>query len=160
MIRPQKRTNKVFNITKKRKRKQNYSTGTFIPKNPEKYIGKKLPEWRSSWENTVMNKFDSHVDVKYWGSEIYDISYQDPTTMKWRTYIPDFYVVYVDRDGVEHKDIIEIKPKCQTYEDLAKTKRDKEAYKLNQAKWAAAKEWCAINGVGFRILTEEDIYRL
>lgn len=156
---PKKRTGKVFNVTGRRKKKQNYSTGTFIPKNPEKYIGKKLPTWRSSWENTIMNKFDNHPDIKYWGSEIYEIPYQDPNTLKWRTYIPDFYVVYVDKDGVEHKDIIEVKPKNQTYEDCAKSKRDKEAYAVNQAKWDAAANWCRMNGVGFRIFTEEDIYR-
>lgn len=156
----QKRTNKKFNITVKRTRKKNFSTGIFLPKHPEKYIGTKNPTWRSSWENTVMRKFDEHPDIKYWGSEIYEIPYQDPTTLKWRKYIPDFYVVYVDRDGNEHKDLMEIKPKCQTYEDMAKTKRDKDAIKLNQAKWEAAKHWCKLNGVGFKILTEEDIYRL
>lgn len=160
MLMPKKRTKKIFNVTKRRTKKNNYSNGTYIPKNPQKYIGKKLPEWRSSWENTVMRKFDTHQDIKFWGSEIYKISYQDPDTLKWRTYIPDLYVQYIDKDGIEHKDLVEIKPRCQTYENLAKTKRDKDAYRLNQAKWDAAKKWCAQNGIGFRILTEEEIYRL
>lgn len=154
-----KRTNKVFNISKPRSKKNKYAHGTFIPKNPSKYVGKTLPEYRSNWENTVMKKFDDHPDVKLWGSECYEIPYKDPTTLKWRRYIPDFFAVYIDKDGVEHKDLIEVKPKCQTYENFAKSKRDKEAYKLNQAKWEAAKEWCILNNVGFRILTEEDIYR-
>lgn len=157
--RPPRRTTRKFNITGRRTKKSKYSTGTFVPKNPEKYVGKSLPTWRSSWENTVMKKFDEHKSVLKWDSEGVEIPYQDPTTLRWRRYIPDFLVLYVDKYGNKKRELVEIKPKCQTFESHAKSKRDKEAFKLNQAKWESAKKWCELNGFGFKILTEEDIYR-
>ena len=43
--------------------------GTYNPKNPEKYAGKRLPRYRSGWELTFMRMCDNHPAVLSWASE-------------------------------------------------------------------------------------------
>ena len=59
--------------------------------------------------------------------------------------------------------MIEIKPKRQTVPPPKPKRQTKgyisEAYEYakNQAKWAAAKEWCLDRGYEFKILTESEL---
>ena len=136
-----------------------YNQGTFQPKNPKKYIGGAPPIYRSAWELTFMNVCDSHPNIVEWASESIKIPYQDPFTGKLRTYIPDFFIVYLDKNGMKHAEIIEIKPLSQSIPEAARSRKDQEAVLLNEAKWKAAYRWCIAQKIKFRIMTEAQIYR-
>jgi hypothetical protein len=41
----------------------------------------------------------------------------------------------------------------------ARSKRDKAAYVINDAKWKAAQAFCAARNLTFRVMTEYDLYR-
>lgn len=136
-----------------------YSQGTFTPKNIEKYIGKKLPTYRSSWELKVCQLFDSHPNIKKWGSECISIPYYNPIEQRQSIYIPDFLVVYTDKFGKEHAELIEVKPLKEASLNEAKSKRDKLTIAVNYAKWQAAEKFCKLKNMKFRVLTEKDIFR-
>jgi len=137
-----------------------FTQGTFIPKNPKKLIGKPDPFYRSAWELTIMQFFDTSPSVLQWASEAIKIPYKNPfNTREMRQYIPDFLVVYIDKRGKTHAELIEVKPKKETLAEFAKSRRDKSAQILNSAKWEAAIRWCQKNNIKFNILTEDQIYR-
>jgi hypothetical protein len=135
-----------------------YSQGRFIPKNPAKLIGKAEVTFRSSWELTVMNFLDSHPSVIQWASESIRIPYINPLTGKHSQYVPDFMILYQDKNGKKRAEIVEVKPAKEAMVENAKSKRDKVSLILNTAKWAAAMSYCRKNGMTFRILTENNIY--
>lgn len=135
-----------------------YNQGEFTPSNPDKYIGTYPIEYRSSWELTIMNLFDNHPNVEQWASETIEIPYISPVDGRWHKYIPDFFVIYLDKNEKRYGEIIEVKPASQTFEDLAKSRKDKKELLINQAKWKYAVEWCKSQGIEFRIMTEEQIY--
>jgi len=137
-----------------------YNQGIFQPKNPDKYIGTGPITYRSAWELTFMNVCDNHPNIQQWASESLKIPYMDPfDPTKKRNYIPDFLIIYVDKDGGKHAELIEIKPLSQSIPEAAKTRKDQEAIILNEAKWKAAYAWCRANGMTFRIMTEHQLYR-
>ena len=136
-----------------------YNQGSFEPKNPEKYVGTFPITYRSSWELTFMNLCDQHPYVEQWASESLKIQYQDPFTGKIRNYIPDFFILYTDKNGGKHAEVIEIKPLSQSIPEAARTQKDIDAIALNEAKWEAAYNWCRANGIKFRIMTEKQLYR-
>jgi TnsA endonuclease N terminal len=135
-----------------------YSQGRFIPKNPQKLVGKSEVTFRSSWELTVMNFLDNHPNVIQWASESISIPYINPLTGQPRKYIPDFMVLYQDKNGRRRAEVIEVKPSKEALLEKAKSQRDKAVILMNTAKWAAAMTWCKQNGMTFRVLTESDIY--
>lgn len=134
-----------------------FQQGVFEPKNPDKYIGKGLPRFRSSWELAVFRMFDQHPAVLGWGSETHRIPYKNPLTGKATSYVPDLLVVYNDKDGRKHAEMVEIKPKSQILGE-AKSQKDKAAAVVNHAKWTAARAWCKQQGIGFRVITETEIF--
>jgi len=135
-----------------------FANGEFVPKNPQKYVGNGKIFYRSAWELTLMNTLDNHPFVLQWASESIQINYRNPFTGKMTIYIPDFFVIYVDKYGKKNGEIIEIKPANQTFESLAKRKKDQAARILNLAKWSAANAWCRKQGLKFRIMTENELY--
>jgi len=135
-----------------------YHQGTYTPVNPEKYVGTYPIYWRSSWEFKVMEKFDIHPSVLNWASESIKIPYRNPFTDKYTVYVPDFWVTYVDAKGNRHTEIIEVKPAKETFLEEARSQRAKAAVALNTYKWAAAKEFAKHHGMGFRVLTENNIF--
>lgn len=135
-----------------------FSQGRFVPKNPNKIVGRQDITFRSSWELTVMNFLDSHPSVIQWASESIRIPYVNPLTGKASQYVPDFMVLYQDRSGKRRAEVIEVKPSKEALIENARSKRDKAFIVINTAKWAAAMSWCKKNGMTFRILTESDIY--
>jgi len=136
-----------------------YNQGAFVPKNPQKYVGTHPIIFRSAWELTFMNLCDQHPYILQWASESIKIPYQDPFTGKLRNYIPDFFILYVDSQGMKHAELIEIKPLSQSIPEAARTRKDQEALILNEAKWKAAYAWCRAQGVKFRVMTENQLYR-
>lgn len=120
-----------------------FMQGIFKPKNPTKYVGTFPIVYRSGWELTMMQTCDNHPNILQWASESIQIPYINPLKGRWARYIPDFFIVYVDKDGKKHLELIEVKPMSQTFEDLARTDQEKEAFIVNKAKWAAAREYCA-----------------
>ena len=135
-----------------------YSQGKFQIRNPEKYIGKGVPTYRSSWEFTFMNFCDNNPAVLQWASEAIHVNYRNPFTGKNTIYVPDFLIIYQDKDGKRHGEVIEIKPSSQSTMENAKSVRDKAAVALNMYKWEAARKFCAAQGLQFRIVNEKDIY--
>ena len=91
-----------------------YANGFYTVKNPEKYVGKKQPHYRSSWEFAFMNFCDNNPNVHQWASEAIHINYRNPFTGKNTIYVPDFLIVYVDQNGNKHGEVIEIKPLKET----------------------------------------------
>lgn len=136
-----------------------FSQGIYTPKNPEKYIGNGQIQWRSSWENRAMIMFDDNPSILRWSSESIIIPYIDPFTGKHANYIPDFYIEYIDKNKVIHREIIEIKPKSQQLkEHVGKSKVNKFQYIKNMAKWQFAEIFCKKNGLVFRILNEDNLF--
>lgn len=136
-----------------------YAQGKFHIKNPEKYLGKSAPTYRSGWEFHFMKFCDEHPNITGWASEGIKIPYKNPLTGKYTIYIPDFFINYLDVNGKNHAELIEVKPSNQTLkEKIGKSKYNQAHYIINQAKWEAARAWCKQQGVIFRIVTERDLY--
>ena len=139
--------------------KTNFRKGPYTVKNRSKYIGKKTPFARSSWEFEYMRYLDEHEFVAGWGSECVAIPYYDPIRETTRNYFTDFLVVLKDRRRI----LIEIKPHNQT-KPPRKSKNKKKStmlyeskmYDTNQAKWAYANRFCEARGWEFKIITEKN----
>ena len=136
-----------------------FAQGRFDMKNPSKYVGTRRPLARSSWETVFMRLLDEHPGVAKWASESIKIPYRNPLTGKQTIYVPDFFIVYNDKNGKQHAEVVEVKPKNQTLrEKVGKSRYNQEQYIQNMAKWEAANAWCKQNKVRFRIISEEDIF--
>jgi hypothetical protein len=136
-----------------------YANGKYRIKNLEKYIGKRAPTYRSSWEFTFCSFCDNNPAVVNWASEAINIPYFNPVSGKNTIYVPDFIIVYLDARQRQHTEIIEIKPSTQATMESAKSYRDKLSVAINMAKWAAADAWARANGMKFRVITEFDIFK-
>lgn len=131
----------------------------YTPKNPDKYVGKKKPYYRSGWELVFMQFCDNNDSIIQWASEAIAIPYRNPLTGKPSQYVPDFFVLYQDKRGRQVAEIVEIKPKKQSIiESKTANAKDRAIVAVNHAKWAAAKAYCQRLGVTFRVITEDDIF--
>lgn len=136
-----------------------FAKGKFIPAHPEKYIGKKNPTYRSSWEWAFMRFCDNNKSVEKWACEAISIPYRDPLTGRQTIYVPDFFIQYTDKKGVTQVELIEIKPESQTLlEKVGKNKFNQAQFIKNKAKWDTAYAWCKKQGIKFRVVTERDIF--
>lgn len=147
--------------------------GTFIPQNKEKYIGKKDPIYRSSWEKRVFVWCDNAPNVVRWSSEAIAIPYtfnrDDAGREMWHRYFPDVYCEIKNLDGDIKKYLIEIKPLEQTKAPSPpKTKTAKSwkryeyqmlVYIQNEAKWKFATAYCQQHNITFKLITEKTIFR-
>jgi hypothetical protein len=136
-----------------------YASGKYQVKNPEKYMGKRLPNYRSSWEYTFMSFCDNNPAVLNWVSEGVKIPYFNPVSGKQTIYVPDFLVVYIDANQRQHTELVEIKPSKEATMESARSYRDKLMVAMNMAKWAAADSWARANNMRFRVVTEFDIFK-
>jgi hypothetical protein len=134
-----------------------YSQGIYTIKNKEKYIGKKPPFFRSSWELKYMHFLDNNEKVQYWCTECMVVPYMFGG--KTHNYFVDFMVIY--KDG--KKMAVEIKPSRETRQPRktkAKSRKtmiyEQLTYLKNTAKWTAAKDFCSKRNIEFRIITEKD----
>ena len=135
-----------------------FANGFYQITNPDKYVGKKVPHFRSSWEHTFMRFCDTNPAILQWASEAVHIPYRNLFTNKNTIYVPDFMIMYVNKNGEKFGELIEIKPSTQATLESAKSPRDQAAAVLNMHKWQAAQAWCSQNGLRFRIVTENDIF--
>ena len=136
-----------------------FAQGKYTLKNPEKYIGGRTPTYRSSWEFAFCRMCDTNENITKWASESIRIPYRHPFTGKYTIYVPDFFIVYGDRTGKQHVELIEVKPANHTFkEQLRRSQANKAHYVVNQAKWAAARQYCKQKGMYFRVVNEQDIF--
>lgn len=138
-------------------RRKKYASGIYTPSNPNKYVGPTQPRYRSSWELTFMRFVDAHPNVVSWASEPIRIPYLNPLTRKRSVYVPDFLLVYADKHGKQHQEIVEVKPAKETHLSEAKTKGDKLRQALNMAKWQAA-NYCKKHNLRFRVINETEFF--
>jgi hypothetical protein len=138
--------------------------GYFRPKNPQKYRGNPSNIiYRSRWELKLMMHLDEHPDVVEWNSEEFFIPYRSPVDGKMHRYFPDFYVKKINKQGLTETAIIEVKPLAQTMEPKKQPKPSRKyitevmTYGVNQAKWKAAREYCADRKWTFHIFTEKEL---
>lgn len=139
-------------------RRKKYASDTYTPNNPDKYAGANLPRYRSSWELTLFRLADNHPNVVSWVAEPIKIPYINPLSKKSTVYIPDMLLVYVDKHGTQHQELIEVKPAKETMLSEAKTKGDKLRYAVNMAKWKAAANFCKKHGLKFRVINENQLF--
>jgi hypothetical protein len=139
-------------------------SGKYRPVNHKKYKGDpRAVFYRSLWELKFMKWCDNHDHILEWGSEEIVVPYRSPLDGKVHRYFVDFYAKVRNKSGTAKKYLIEVKPKKQTVEPKIpqrKTKRyltEVTTYITNQAKWEAAREWCADHGLEFIILTEDHL---
>ncbi len=99
---------------------------------------KKSYYYRSSWEKMFMEQLENDENVEKYLYEGFIINYE--LNNKIRRYLPDFLIYYKNKT----RELIEIGQKN------FKTKNLKEISKLN-----AAKEYCNLRNISFRILTED-----
>ena len=139
-------------------------SGRFRPSNTQKYRGDhRNIIYRSLWERKFMVYCDKNENILEWGSEEIVIPYRSPLDNKIHRYFPDFYIKVRDLSGAIKKYIIEVKPKRQCVAPAPQTKRTKKyireetEYAKNQAKWEAAREFCADRRLEFKILTESEL---
>lgn len=136
-----------------------FAQGKFHLKNPEKYVGRKTPTYRSSWEFAFMKMCDEHASVTKWASEAIRIPYRNPLTGKSTIYVPDFFIAYADAAGTQRVELIEVKPENQTIkEKLGRSRGNQAAWIVNQAKWEAARAFCKQKNILFRVVSEHDIF--
>ena len=136
-----------------------FAHGKFTMKNPGKYVGLKTPTYRSGWEHSFMRLCDEHPNVYQWASESIKIPYRHPITGKYTIYVPDFFIVYNDKDGRKHAELIEVKPMNQTnLRDAGKSIGKQTQVVINHAKWEAASAYARQNKIKFRVLSEEQLF--
>lgn len=140
-------------------------SGRYLPSYPKKYNGNaKNIIYRSLWERKFCSYCDLNESVKEWQSEEFWIPYISPVDKRVHRYFPDFFIKYVDRTGKLRQMVVEIKPKKQVAQPNMNPKRKTKAWQnsiitwsVNQAKWKAAREFCADRKFEFKIMTEDDL---
>lgn len=136
-----------------------FAQGIYTVMNPQKYVGRGQPRYRSGWEHAFMRFLDSNEHVVNWASESISIPYRNPLTGKASTYVPDFFITYRNRDNTLIAEVVEIKPKKQSVIESKASARDRAVVAINYAKWDAATKWAKKNGLKFRVITEDDMFR-
>ncbi len=139
-------------------------SGTFKPKNPQKYRGNANNIiYRSTWEARYMTWLDNSPSVIWWTSEELAIPYISPIDGKRHRYFVDF-VVNLDTKTGPKVFMIEIKPFKQTQEPKTQKRITKKyltevaTWGINQAKWKAAEDYCLDRKWTFKILTENELF--
>ncbi len=136
-----------------------WAQGFYDIQNPEKYVGTNRPRYRSGWELSFMRFCDTNDNILQWASEAIQIPYRHPLTGKQTVYVPDFLITYRTRNNTTRAELIEIKPKKQSVVESKMSSRDRAVVAINYAKWDAAQKWCKRNGLKFRVVTEDDLFR-
>lgn len=137
--------------------------GVYKPKNPQKYVGDATNiVYRSLWERKFMVFCDNNPSVVKWCSEEIAVPYLSPVDGKYHRYFVDFLVEFSTVNGNQIY-LIEIKPKRQCKEPQKGKKatrsylKEMQTWKINNSKWAHAKNFAEKHNWHFKILTEEDL---
>jgi hypothetical protein len=136
-----------------------FAQGNYVIKNTSKYAGKGVPRYRSGWEHAFMRFLDNNEHVVNWASESISIPYRNPVTGKQSMYVPDFLITYRNKTNQLIAELVEIKPKKQSVIESKMSAREGAVVAVNYAKWDAATKWARRNGLTFRVITEEDMFR-
>jgi hypothetical protein len=136
-----------------------YAQGIYKPQNPEKYVGKRDPRYRSGWELAFCRFCDNNDHILQWASESISIPYRHPFTGKMTMYVPDFLITYCNKRNQMLAELIEIKPKKQSVIESKMKDHERAVVAINYAKWAAAEKWAKRNGMTFRVITEDQMFR-
>ena len=134
--------------------------GTYIPQHPEKWINNKPIRGMSSWETRVFQVLDMNPAVTKIGSEVLQIPYYHPLKKKTCLYIPDILVEIVNSKGKRVTYLYEIKPAKEAMVSKAKSRYDKLSLLVNMFKWKAAYKFCQERGIIFKVLTEEQLFKI
>jgi hypothetical protein len=136
----------------------------YNPEYPQKYKGN--PNniiCRSSWERKFCRWCDLSEHIISWGSEEFYIPYISPVDNRVHKYFPDFIIKVKEQTGEIKTYVIEVKPKKQTVPPQKKSRVTKsyiheaKTNAVNQAKWKAAKEFCADRMIEFKVITEDNL---
>lgn len=165
-----KKVTEAYKNRNKPRGRSRFKQGYFVPTNPHKYqgdVGSII--YRSSWEHKFCTYCDKSPTVVNWASEPFHIIYFNPITKKPARYYIDFVMVvikYKKTGEPYHQSIlVEVKPKAKlkkpkftgnkTAKKLKQFERDVKEYLVNEAKFTAAREYCANFGHTFQIITED-----
>ena len=142
----------------------NVYKGRYHVNNYEKYTGNPNNViYRSFWEFKFMKYCDNNPNVLEWGSEEIVIPYLSPVDGKIHRYFVDFKIQVQAKDGLLRTYLIEVKPQKQTLPPIFPGKRTQRylteslTFIKNQAKWAAAREYCKDRNWEFKIITEHEL---
>ena len=136
-----------------------FAQGAYVVKNKEKYVGRGTPRYRSGWELAFMRFLDNNDNILQWASESISIPYRNPITGKQSIYVPDFLITYRNRNNQMIAEVIEIKPKKQSVVESKMKANERAVVAVNYAKWDSATKWCRKQGLLFRVITEDDMFR-
>jgi hypothetical protein len=136
-----------------------FAQGAYVVKNKAKYVGRGTPRYRSGWEHAFMRFLDNNDNILQWASESISIPYRNPITGKQSIYVPDFLITYKNRNNQMIAEVIEIKPKKQSVVESKMKANERAVVAVNYAKWDSATKWCRKQGLLFRVITEDDMFR-
>jgi hypothetical protein len=136
-----------------------FAQGAYVVKNKQKYVGRGTPRYRSGWEHAFMRFLDNNDNILQWASESISIPYRNPITGKQSIYVPDFLITYKNRNNQMIAEVIEIKPKKQSVVESKMKANERAVVAVNYAKWDSATKWCRKQGLLFRVITEDDMFR-
>ena len=138
--------------------------GKYYPSFPRKYKGDPTNIiYRSLWERKFMVYCDKNTKILEWGSEEIALPYISPHDRRVHRQFPDFYIKVQENTGKIKRYLIEVKPLKQTTKPKKPKRQTKgyirEAfeYARNQAKWKAAREYCADRMWEFKVITEKEL---
>ena len=138
--------------------------GKYDPSFPRKYKGDPTNIiYRSLWERKFMVYCDKNAKILEWGSEEIALPYISPHDSRVHRYFPDFYIKVQENTGKIKRYLIEVKPLKQTTKPKKPKRQTKgyirEAfeYARNQAKWKAAREYCADRMWEFKVITDKEL---
>ena len=138
--------------------------GKYYPSHPKKYKGDPTNIiYRSLWERKFMVYCDKNTKILEWGSEEIALPYISPHDSRVHRYFPDLYIKVQENTGKIKRYLIEVKPLKQTTKPKRPKRQTKgyirEAfeYARNQAKWKAAREYCADRMWEFKVITEKEL---
>ena len=138
--------------------------GKYYPSFTRKYKGDPTNIiYRSLWERKFMVYCDKNTKILEWGSEEIALPYISPHDSRVHRYFPDFYIKVQENTGKIKRYLIEVKPLKQTTKPKKPKRQTKgyirEAfeYARNQAKWKAAREYCADRMWEFKVITEKEL---
>jgi hypothetical protein len=137
---------------------RNFAQGFFEARNPQKYVGKGRPKYRSGWEWAFFQFCDNNEHVLEWASEAISIPYRHPFTGKMTVYVPDVFIRYRTKNNKICTELIEIKPRKQSLIEGKMNEKERMVVAVNHCKWAAAQAWCKRAGIVFRVLNEEHLF--
>jgi hypothetical protein len=136
-----------------------FAQGLYAIKNLSKYVGKGQPRYRSGWEHAFMRFLDNNDNVLQWASESVSIPYRNPITGKQSIYVPDFLITYRTKNDTMRAELVEIKPRKQSVIEGKMSEKDRMIVAVNYAKWDQATKWAKRNGLTFRVINEDQIFR-